>query len=568
MKIICPKNMRLIVIHKNSSFSNRDPGLLRFALCSALTADIVFDGLTSNGIVNGNGNTIIAVPGQWPVQSSPRLPQIAHYDGDFTELPNTTAKDGANCWFIISNGRFVTGVDRRWLSSVLASFDDDLIAVNIESGLLSYRERVRITSKGDVAGFRRLYSNSVLAGVLADDWPHHVFVKRNAIDKILVNGVLPLSFAEFVGRCRATHLNWRSLKIGGTVLDLETEADLLNFLMTRMHSLRYHRRLINSHSYSRTNRVDNCTISSGARIFGKIILGNNVQIGDNAIIVGPTILGDNVKIAAAATIRNSVVASNLSVPKNLFLQNRILIELKLKHSSAPSRNISIGQFDSTNHFAYEMTNNNFRTWPRFSYARYTKRIFDIITALIVLVLFATVLPVIAVIIKLSSSGPVFFRHKREGLHGKKFYCLKFRTMMVEADKIQESLRFKNQVDGPQFKVKDDPRVTVVGRFLRDTFIDEIPQFFNVLLGQMSVVGPRPSPKSENSLCPLWRDVRLSVRPGITGLWQIRRTRRPGRDFQEWIYYDTKYVRNMSLRLDLAICWQTVKKLAASFIKQF
>jgi len=520
--------------------------------------------------VNGNGNTIIAVPGQWPVQSSPRLPQIVHCDGDFTEWPNTTAKDRANCWFIISNGRFVTGVDRRWLNSVLANFDDDLVAVNIESGLLSYRERVRITSRGDMAGFRRLYSDSVLPGVLADAWPHHVFVKRNAIDKILVNGVLPLNFAEFVGRCRATHLNWRCLKIGGTVLDMETEADLLNFLTTRMHSLAHHRRLINAHGDSRANHVANCTISSGARIFGKVILGKNVQIGDKTIIVGPTILGDNVKISAAATIRNSVVASNLSVPKNLFLQNRILIELKLKHSSAPSRNIRIGQFDSTNHFADETVarNNNFRTWPRFSYVRCTKRVVDIIAALIVLVLFMPIFLIIAMVIKLSSSGPVFFGHKREGFHGKKFYCLKFRTMIVEADKIQESLRFKNQVDGPQFKVKNDPRVTVFGRFLRDTFIDEIPQFFNILLGQMSVVGPRPSPKPENSLCPLWRDARLSVRPGITGLWQVRRTRRPGQDFQEWIYYDTKYVRNMSLGLDLGICWQTVKKLAVNFIKQF
>jgi lipopolysaccharide/colanic/teichoic acid biosynthesis glycosyltransferase/acetyltransferase-like isoleucine patch superfamily enzyme len=562
--------MHLIVIHKNNGFSNRGSGLLRFALCSELTAGIVFDGLTSSGIVKGNDNTIIAVPRQWPVQSPPRLPQISQYDGDFTKLPNTTAKNGANCWLIISNGRFVTSVDRQWLSSILANFDDDFIAVNIESGLQSYHERVRITSLGDVAGFRRLYSNSVSPGVLADDWPHHIFVKHNALYKILVNGALPLTFAEFIGRCKANSLNWHCLKIGGTVLDLETEVGLLNFLATRMHSIRHHRRLINAHCYSRASHLDNCTISSNARIFGKVILGKNVQIGDNAIVVGLAILGDNVKIAAAATIRNSVVAPNLSVPKNSLLQNQILIKLELKCKSSPSRKTSIGRFNSTNYFAHETaaTKNNFRTWPRFSYALYPKRVFDIIATLIVLILFAPVLPIIAVVIKLSSSGPVFFRHKREGLHGKKFYCLKFRTMIVEADKIQERLRFKNQADGPQFKVKDDPRVTVVGRFLRDTFIDEIPQFFNILLGQMSMIGPRPSPKSENSLCPLWRDARLSVRPGITGLWQIRRTRRPGRDFQEWIYYDIKYVRNISLGMDLAICWQTVKKLAISFIKQF
>jgi len=115
---------------------------------------------------------------------------------------------------------------------------------------------------------------------------------------------------------------------------------------------------------------------------------------------------------------------------------------------------------------------------------------------------------------------------------------------------------------------DDPRLNAVGRFLRDTFIDEIPQFFNVLLGQMSIVGPRPSPESENTLCPFWRDARLSVRPGITGLWQVCRTREPMKDFQEWIYYDTRYVRNLSLRMDLWISWQTAKKLVENFISEF
>jgi lipopolysaccharide/colanic/teichoic acid biosynthesis glycosyltransferase len=173
-----------------------------------------------------------------------------------------------------------------------------------------------------------------------------------------------------------------------------------------------------------------------------------------------------------------------------------------------------------------------------------------------------------VAIKLSSPGPVFFKDKRQGLHGKFFNCLKFRTMIAGADKIQDKLRVVSQVDGPQFKIQDDPRLSTVGRFLRDTYIDEIPQFINVLLGQMSVVGPRPSPESENTLCPSWRDARLSVRPGITGLWQVCRTRRLMQDFQEWIHYDTEYVKNLSLRMDLWICRQTVKKLVGDFIHQF
>jgi lipopolysaccharide/colanic/teichoic acid biosynthesis glycosyltransferase len=115
---------------------------------------------------------------------------------------------------------------------------------------------------------------------------------------------------------------------------------------------------------------------------------------------------------------------------------------------------------------------------------------------------------------------------------------------------------------------DDPRITTVGRFLRETYLDEIPQFINVLCGQMSIVGPRPSPEWENTLCPPWRDARLSVRPGITGLWQVYRTRQPQRDFQEWILYDTQYVRDFSFGLDLWICWRTFRRMVGSFLSQF
>ena len=141
-------------------------------------------------------------------------------------------------------------------------------------------------------------------------------------------------------------------------------------------------------------------------------------------------------------------------------------------------------------------------------------------------------------------------------------------MITGADILQEQLRKINQVDGPQFKIEEDPRLTPIGKFLRDTYLDEIPQFLNVLQGQMSVIGPRPSPEQENSLCAYWRDARLSVRPGITGLWQVCRTRTEGEDFQEWIHYDTQYVKKISLKLDLQIAWRTFVKILKSFTRQF
>ena len=207
-------------------------------------------------------------------------------------------------------------------------------------------------------------------------------------------------------------------------------------------------------------------------------------------------------------------------------------------------------------------------WARFSYGGIFKRFADIVFASVFLLLMLPLLPIVAILIKLDSRGPVFFRHKRQGRHACDFGCVKLRTMMVGADDIQARLRRKNEVDGPQFKIDNDPRISRLGDFLRETCIDEIPQFYNVLVGQMSVVGPRPSPEQENSLCAQWRDGRLSVRPGITGLWQVCRTREAGQDFQEWITHDLEYVRKLSWQLDLWICWRTFVQLVTKFLQQF
>jgi lipopolysaccharide/colanic/teichoic acid biosynthesis glycosyltransferase len=190
-----------------------------------------------------------------------------------------------------------------------------------------------------------------------------------------------------------------------------------------------------------------------------------------------------------------------------------------------------------------------------------KRIFDIAFAAFALLATLPICLVVALLIKIYDRGPIFFAHKREGLHGKQFGCIKFRTMVRNAHSLQAQMRDKNNVDGPQFKIAYDPRITPIGHFLRKTNIDELPQFLNVLAGQMSVVGPRPSPFNENQLCPPWREARLSVKPGITGLWQVSRSRMRGAaDFQEWIMYDTQYVERRSLGLDIKILLLTIKEL--------
>jgi len=189
-----------------------------------------------------------------------------------------------------------------------------------------------------------------------------------------------------------------------------------------------------------------------------------------------------------------------------------------------------------------------------------KRLFDLVFSAIAIVFTLPLYPFIMAAIWIEDGGPFFFAHKRETLGGREFPCVKFRSMRKDAEKIKEELRKLNQADGPQFYIENDPRLTRVGKFLRKYNLDELPQFWNVLVGDMSVVGPRPSPHHENQFCPAWREARLSVRPGITGLWQITRTRRRGNDFQEWIKYDIEYVETRSWRLDFLIIWKTVSTI--------
>jgi lipopolysaccharide/colanic/teichoic acid biosynthesis glycosyltransferase len=165
--------------------------------------------------------------------------------------------------------------------------------------------------------------------------------------------------------------------------------------------------------------------------------------------------------------------------------------------------------------------------------------------------------VAAIAIKLTSRGPIFFRQQRAGLYGKPFTMYKFRSMVTNAEQLKQELQQLNEMSGPVFKITNDPRVTKVGAILRKFSIDEFPQVFNVLKGQMSLVGPRPLPVDEVAR---FDDVahrrRLSVRPGLTCLWQIS-GRSDLHDFNEWVRLDLQYIDNWSLWLDCKILWRTV-----------
>jgi len=185
-----------------------------------------------------------------------------------------------------------------------------------------------------------------------------------------------------------------------------------------------------------------------------------------------------------------------------------------------------------------------------------KRGLDILVAALGLLIASPVLIIAAAAVWLESRGPIFYGDRREGMGGAVFSCWKFRTMFTGAHLAQRDLKALDQTDGPHFKVDRDPRVTRVGRVLRALNADEVPQLFNVLRGQMSLVGPRPSPFRENQVCVPWRAARLSVRPGITGFWQVCRHDRAAGDFHQWIEYDLLYVQHLSVWLDLKILTAT------------
>jgi exopolysaccharide biosynthesis polyprenyl glycosylphosphotransferase len=185
-----------------------------------------------------------------------------------------------------------------------------------------------------------------------------------------------------------------------------------------------------------------------------------------------------------------------------------------------------------------------------------KVILDFILTLIILILISPVMLLISVLIKLEDGGPVFFKQVRVGRHGRLFKCFKFRTMVVNAEELREKLMALNEVDGPVFKIKNDPRITKIGRFLRKTSLDELPQFFNVLFGDMSIVGPRPPIPSEVEQYERNLIRRLSVNPGITCIWQV--SGRNNIPFDRWMEMDMEYIDNWSLALDLKIILKTVK----------
>lgn len=187
-----------------------------------------------------------------------------------------------------------------------------------------------------------------------------------------------------------------------------------------------------------------------------------------------------------------------------------------------------------------------------------KRLMDIVCSVMGLLFLCPILLIISIAIKLESKGPVIFKQERVGKNRKPFLMYKFRSMIVNAEELKEKLEAQNEMSGPMFKIKEDPRVTKVGKFIRKTSLDELPQLVNILKGEMSLVGPRPSLPQEVAQFDPWMMRRLDVQPGLTCYWQVAGRNNIG--FKEWMEMDVYYANTRDLKTDIKLIFKTVAVL--------
>lgn len=282
------------------------------------------------------------------------------------------------------------------------------------------------------------------------------------------------------------------------------------------------------------------------------------QQSQNSLIAGLPVIGavSSFEKALDGRVVDTVIFldqnESVSMSESLWVceERGIEVWLKLDILDRPISKTSV-------EYLREMPFLHFETGPQNGAALFVKNVLDKLLAIFFLLLFAPFFMVLPILIKLSSKGPVFFVQKRAGLGGREFGIYKFRTMVDGADKQRfADLNAQNEMTGPVFKLQDDPRVTPLGKFMRKYSLDEFPQFWNVLKGDMSIVGPRPLRVEEADLACNWQKRRLQMKPGITCIWQVS-GRSDIKDFESWVKLDLEYIDNWSIWLDLKLLFKTV-----------
>lgn len=423
-------------------------------------------------------------------------------------------------------------------------------------GLGGTREYVNVDEDGQVRGVRRYYKPATwpfLAGVAACLVP--------VSSAVLPLDAAPTSLVHLRERLVTRGVPSRDVVIAEGAFDLTREDGLLAAMERSVHDA--------VEGAAPPLLVgDGHVIDSSARLIGPVVVHAGARIEGRATVVGPSLIGPQAVVSAGAVLAHVVIGADAVVPAGRVLRDRAWFAPagagiepagpEARRATFPERlaRHRIGELPAAVPPPLDVATS--RAYPRM------KRAFDVVVAAVALVLLSPLLALVAAIVRLDSRGPIFFRHVREGLNGRTFACLKFRTMRDGTNELQRRLKGQDKMDGPHFKMRADPRITRVGRWLRVTNLDELPQLLNVLVGHMSLVGPRPSPFRENQICVPWREGRLSVRPGITGLWQVCRHDRDAGDFHQWIEYDLLYVQHMSMALDFKVLTATFLTLGGKY----
>jgi lipopolysaccharide/colanic/teichoic acid biosynthesis glycosyltransferase len=430
--------------------------------------------------------------------------------------------------------------------------------VAFETAVAGTKERVCFDRSGKIRAIQRFYEQAT--------WPFVSGVNATLVpcaSGFQAGGFIPRSLAELRQILLSRGVPSRDIPIEGGALDLSEERGLLaanEQLVLRMAEDRQRGGLADG---SPVYVGEGHMIHATARVMGPVVLHDGARIDENATVLGPAVIGPGARVQAGSVVAHATVGADCIVPSNLIVRDRTWFSGDVKEASMvaerpPTSYVErLARLSMTRSTAAPVRQ---EAAPEKSWHLAAKRALDMTASTIGLLLLAPTFLLVAAAVWLESRGPVFYADKREGRGGRDFRCWKFRTMYTGAHLAQRDLKTLDHTDGPHFKVDRDPRVTRVGRILRMLNMDELPQLVNVLTGEMSLVGPRPSPFRENQVCVPWREARLSVRPGITGFWQVCRHNRSEGDFHQWIEYDLLYVQHLSFWLDLKILAATILTL--------
>jgi len=464
-------------------------------------------------------------------------------------------------WSVLTDCRVTAGLTSRVIQEALehaGPCDAALFCAGCAGSC--YREEVALDGQGNLQIIRRQYSIDSSERDFKSSYPQILVVRQSVLTSVLA-GEVPAELDTVRAKLDKAGIRLPHAIIPGRSYHLTSDEEVLRFQADLVWRYRQLLPMGVRRALSESNPGNGGgLVATSAVVRGAVVLGRGVQIGSEAVVLGPCTIGDGAVIGDGCLVRNSVILPKVSLPAGQRVESSIvgLVGVRGRPPRCSPRCRAVGPRVTMAAVAADQVLSPEVAFRDRVY-QLVKRAMDVVIAAVALLLMLPVLPLIALGIKIESRGPVFYVARRQTKNGRVFGCIKFRTMVADADvREQEILAQANEVDGLHIKVRDDPRITRVGNLLRRTNVDEVPQFLNVLVGHMSVVGPRPSPEKENRICPGWREARLAVRAGITGLWQISRSRQRGEsDFQEWIYYDIEYVRHQSLWLDVRIILRTV-----------